>query len=152
VLDPARLAAIARLVDALGGDLAWALTGSAAHALHGLDVPVRDIDVITDAPGALEIERRLREHVVRAVSFSATDSIRSHFGALSLAGVEVELMGDVQTRARNGAWRAPIEVVSQRHFVAVGEHRVPLMPLAHEIEFYEQLGRRERAEQLRALL
>jgi hypothetical protein len=30
--------------------------------------------------------------------------------------------------------------------------RVPVMPLAHEIEFYEHLGRRARADELRALV
>jgi hypothetical protein len=40
-----------------------------------------------------EIERRLAEYAVRAVRCVATERIRSNFGALSMEGIQAEIMG-----------------------------------------------------------
>ena len=42
-----------------GTDVTWVLTGSLGLALRGVETEVHDIDVQTDAAGALELERLL---------------------------------------------------------------------------------------------
>jgi len=73
----------------------WAITGSLGFALQGLEIEVHDVDIQTDCEGAYEIERRLSEYSIRPVIHSETERIRSHFGALEIEGVKVEIMGDL---------------------------------------------------------
>ena len=81
----------------------WAVTGSLSFALQGVPVDPHDIDIQTDEAGAYEIERRFSACVVRKVAFSAAERIRSHFGALEIDGIKVEIMGEVQKRLEDGS-------------------------------------------------
>jgi hypothetical protein len=150
-LEPARLSALRTIVTRLANArVDWALTGSTSFVLQGVPVEPQDIDVQTDGEGAYEIERLLVEYVTRNVAFSATDRIHSHFGALSIFGLEVEIMGDLQTRLPDGSWESPVDVTQHRKYVKVDEMRVPVLSLEHEARAYELLGRAERAKLLRA--
>lgn len=147
-LDDPHATVVCRLVDALE-DLDWALTGSTGVALQGVPVDPDDVDVQTSADGAHAVADRLAGHVVDPVSRSEGDGIRSHFGRLSLEGVEVEVMGDLQKRRPDGTWEAPVDVTEHRQFVPFRGRRVPVLSLAYEARAYERLGRTERAALLR---
>jgi len=130
----------------------WVLTGSLAFALQGLPVTVDDIDIQTDEAGAYEIERLFSDSASRRVRFSATDKIRSHFGALIIDGIEVEIMGDVQKRLADGSWEAPVDLDRYKRFILFEDGQVPVFSLAYEREAYLKMGRVETAAYLQRWL
>ncbi len=127
----------------------WAVTGSTSFALQGVPLTPNDIDVQTSEAGAYAVEEAFADAVVEPVSFSEAESIRSHFGALEIEGVRVEVMGALQKRLDDGSWEAPIEIADHRTFVDLGEVPIPVLALSYEAEAYERMGRTERAELLR---
>lgn len=133
-------------------EIHWAITGSFGFALHGIPVAVHDIDVQTDREGAYEIERCLAECVIQPVAFRMSERITSHFGALSVEGVEVEIMGDIQKRLPDGRWDEPPNLAEHTERLLVDGMRVPVLSVEYEYEAYLRLGRLERAELLRAWL
>src|SRR6266571_3524266 len=88
----------------------WVVTGSLGFALRGVPVSPNDIDIQTDEAGAYEIEHRFSEFVVKEVMFSAAEKICSHFGALMIDGVKVEIMGGIQKRLADGPWEEPVDL------------------------------------------
>jgi len=135
-----------------GAPIIWAVTGSCGFALQGLDVAVHDIDLQTDGPGAYAIERALADKSCRKVAYSAAGRIRSHFGALEIDGVKVEIMGDLQKRLADGTWESPVDISTHRRWVTVDGIRVPVLSLEYEYMAYLVLGRAEKAEMLKAWL
>ncbi len=131
-----------------GRGVNWALTGSMSFAIQGVPVNVRDIDIQSDRTGAYEIERCLSEFVRRPVSFSSTERVQSHFGLLSIMGVDVEIMGDIQKRLPDGTWDAPVDPSTYRTFVEFAGVQVPVLSLAYEHRAYLALGRTEKARLL----
>lgn len=138
-------ALVAGLLDA---PIDWALTGSTSFALQGVPVAPNDIDVQTDAAGAYAIAARLSAAVVAPVRPSGTERIRSHFGALALAGVRVELMGDLQKRLPDGRWEAPVVIRPHRRWLRYAGLLLPVLDLAYEAQAYRIMGRAERADLL----
>ncbi len=130
----------------------WAITGSVGFALQGVPAEPHDIDLQTDAVGAYEIERRLAEFVTQEVAFSSTDRIRSYFGALTIDGIRVEIMGDIQKRREDGSWEPSPALEEQRRFVEVEGMRIPVLSLEYEYQAYLKMGRIERARMLRQWL
>jgi hypothetical protein len=153
MIGAAHLRVLRRLCERLDGtDINWAVTGSLGFALQGVPVEVHDIDVQADEAGAYEIERLFAECVTRKVGFSAAERIRSHLGALTIDGVQVEIMGDIQKRLADGAWEAPVDVSRHKGFVEVEGVRVPVLSLEYEEQAYRKMGRIEKAELLRKWL
>lgn len=130
----------------------WVLTGSLAFALQGVPVTVNDIDVQTDRTGAYEIERLFNSFVKHRVQFSSTEKIRSHFGTLSIMGIQVEIMGDVQKRLRDGSWEPPFELDRYKKFIPFENEQLPVLSLAYEYEAYLKMGRVETATLLKGWL
>lgn len=150
LVPPAHLAALRLLVERLASnDTVWALTGSASFALQGIAVPIHDIDVQTDAASAYRIAELFADVLVRPVVFSGTKRIQSHFGALVLGEITVELMGAVQKRLPDGHWEQPVDVRAHRRFVQLAELTLPVLDLAYEERAYRLLGRVEKADLLR---
>ncbi len=123
-----------------GQNALWVITGSTSFALRGLPFTPNDIDLQTDAPGAYAVEQALRPFVVQPVTFSGTPQIRSHFGQLKLAGIKVEIMGDMEKWV-NGRWEPPPDLTQHREFVTVDGLELPVLALAYEREAYEKMGR-----------
>lgn len=130
----------------------WVVTGSAGFALQGLPMRPNDIDLQTDAAGAHAIQAQYADLVSRPVVWSATDRIRSHYGALRITGVTVEIMGDIEKRRPDGSWERPAPLHQHRRFVSVGGLSVPVLDLAYKERAYHALGRRETAALLRRWL
>lgn len=126
----------------------WVVTGSLSFALQGLPLEPHDIDIQTDAEGAYEIERHFFSQMSQKVAFSSTERMRSHFGALRIEGIVVEIMGDIEKRLEDGTWENPVDLLSHRRFVHVEDMDIPVLALAYEAQAYRQLGRLERAAML----
>ncbi len=133
-------------------EINWAVTGSLGFALQCMDVDVHDIDIQIDKSGAYEIERRFSQYVVRDVEFSSSEKIRSHFGELSVNGIKVEIMGDIQKCLPDGTWEDPIDIRSKTCFVNYDELSIPVISLEYECKAYYKLGRIKKAEQVRRYL
>jgi hypothetical protein len=130
----------------------WVVTGSLGMALQGMDIEVHDIDIQTDKDGAYEMERLFFEYVVKPVHDSVSERIRSHFGALEIGGIKVEIMGDIQKRLDNQTWEEPVKVECHKHWVGIDGMQIPVLSLAYEYQAYLKLGRNEKAEMLRKWL
>jgi len=129
----------------------WALTGSVGHRLQGVDVEIHDVDVQTDADGALQAAERLREHVVAAPRWRESELMRSLLGALRIHDVTVELMGAIQKRPGPGhPWTEPTDPAAHRVIVRRNRLAIPALSLDYEAGAYASIGRHERAELLRA--
>jgi hypothetical protein len=153
MIERAFVAVLSRLYHELqGSNVNWVVTGSLSFALQGLPLTPHDIDIQTDKAGAYEIERRFASSVTRKVMFSSTERIRSHFGALQIDGITVELMGDLQKRLPDGRWEDPVDLDRHRRFVAFEEMDVPVLSLEYEAQAYRKLGRVERAQMLQEAL
>jgi hypothetical protein len=135
-----------------GGGVLWVVTGSLGFALQGVPVAVHDVDVQADAAGAYEIERRFAAEVTRPVAFARAERIRSHFGALQLFDVTVELMGDIEKRLPDGTWDGPTDLARHRRWATHAGLAVPVLDLAYEAGAYARLGRMETVELLRRWL
>ncbi len=130
----------------------WAIVGSLGLALRGAPIEPKDIDIRTDGDGAYELERIFSECVVSPVSFKTSEKIRSHFGALNIDGVKVEIMGDLQIRHQDGTWQALPDMAKIKQIEAFDDMDVPVLSLAWEYESYLMLGRLDRAEAVLALM
>jgi hypothetical protein len=149
MIDRAYLDVLRTLYARLSGtDVVWVVTGSLGFALQGVPVTPHDIDVQTDARGAYAIARLFSEYSVRPVAFSSAATIRSHFGALAIAGITVEIMGDIQKWLSDGHWGAPVDLERHRRVVEVAGMQLPVLSLEYEREAYLQLGRTETAKML----
>lgn len=131
-----------------GTSVNWVVTGSVSFCLQGVPVSPNDIDIQTDETSAYEIERLFREYTIKEVKFSSTDRIKSHFGALEIEGVLVEIMGAVQ-KFYDGEWEEPIDIDKHKKIVTMEEMEIPVLNLGYEAEAYKRFGRLEMAEKLR---
>lgn len=133
-------------------DVNWVVTGSLGFALQGVPVQPNDIDLQTDKAGAYQIERLFSDVVIRKVKFSATERIKSHFGALQIDGIEVEIMGDIQKKGAEGIWEEIVDPANYRKMVEIDGLLVPVLSLEYEYQAYLKFGRTERAKMLRRWL
>ncbi len=133
-------------------DVNWVVTGSLGFALQGVPVQPNDIDLQTDKAGAYEIEHQFSDVVIRKIQFSATERIRSHFGALQIDGIEVEIMGDIQKRGADNIWEEIVNPAHYRQMVEIEGLLVPVLSLEYEYQAYLKFGRIERAQMLRRWL
>jgi len=139
----------ARLVNT---NIIWVLTGSLSFALQGIALQPHDIDLQSDEAGAYEIERRFSEFVVRKVTFSTAEKIRSHLGALSIDGIQVEVMGDISKRLDDGTWEEPVNLTRHKRIIIVEDMHIPILSLEYEYHAYLKLGRIEKAQILKQAL
>ncbi|NJE08637.1 hypothetical protein E3E31_08910 [Thermococcus sp. M39] len=132
-------------------DVNWVITGSLGFALQGVPVEPHDIDIQTDKEGAYEIEHLFSEFVVRPVKFRESERIRSHFGALMIDGIKVEIMGDIQKKV-NDEWEPPVDINRYKRFVQIEGMKIPVLDLEYEYQAYLKLGRVEKAKMLKKFL
>ena len=153
MIEPSYLNVLRKILMCLNECQApWVITGSLGMALQGMDIPVHDIDLQTDRPGAYEIESKFPEYVIMPVRYSQAERIRSHFGQLEIDGVQVEIMGDLQKRIDAETWEEPVRVERYRRWVEMEGIQVPVLSLTYEYQAYLKLGRSEKAAMLREWL
>ncbi len=153
MIEPAFSTVLRKLYTELAGSgINWVVTGSLSFALQGLPLTPHDIDIQTDEAGAYEIERRFAPYIIRKVAFSSTERLRSHFGAMLIDDITVELMGNLQKRLSDGRWEDPVDLDRQKRYVAFEEMDIPVLSLEYEAQAYRKLGRFERAQMLQQAL
>ncbi len=130
----------------------WVVTGSLGFALQGVPVQPNDIDLQTNEAGAYQIESLFSDMVIRKVKFSATERIRSHFGALQIDGIQVEIMGAIQKKGADGVWEEIVDPAHYKRMVEIDGLLVPVLSLEYEYQAYLKFGRIERAKMLRRWL
>jgi hypothetical protein len=121
-------------------------------ALQGMDLEVHDIDLQSDREGAYGIQALFPEFVSRPVVFSGTERIRSEFGALEIAGVNVDIMGDVQTHPLDGDWAGPPHLPALIRRVEYSGMLLPVLDLEYEYQAYTRMGRPAKAAQIRRFI
>jgi hypothetical protein len=145
---PADLKDALRIVsDALPVDkVNWAVAGRASLNLQGIHVETRDLDILTSSKCAYEIERRLRPYVMKSVEYAEDTSSCSHFGLLSINGVNSEIIGSPQVRDDEGNWLPCTDVVMNRHFIEVDGTSVPVTTLDYEAQALRSAGDSDAAD------
>jgi hypothetical protein len=133
-------------------DVTWAITGSLGFVLHGMDVPVNDIDLQTDQKGAYQIENAFSSSVTKNVEFSEGETIRSYFGELNILGQKVEIMGALEKKLPSGVWESPVDVNKYCEFVRFQGMKLPVLSLEYEERAYRTLGRIEKADKIKEWL
>lgn len=136
----------------------WALMGSAASVLQGLDgYSPPDIDLVTTMEGAYIMAGSVAScgATVRPVSYSVSAPYESHFGIFEVEGVKVEVMGNLIIRCADGMinasdhfarWSDKVRVV---HFE---EFHIPLVRLEWQLVANVLLQRPERSSGVAELL
>lgn len=119
----------------------WVLTGSLALRLRGVPLEVHDIDLQTTRAGAYCLQDAFANRVVRPVTFSSTERIRSFFGQLSIEGVRVEIMGDIEKKLPDGRWSQVLDLRREAIVFHWKGLSIPMLGLQHELEAYKLLGR-----------
>ena len=131
---------IVRRLDEAG--VLHTIVGGTSLALHGLPLPVKDLDIETDVAGAYRFAALFGEYISTPVALRESAFYRSHFGQFDLDGVQVEVMGCLERR-EGDAWLAT--QVSNTEVVEVDGMPVNLSWLEEEALAYIRRGRLDRA-------
>jgi hypothetical protein len=105
---------------------------------------VHDIDLRTTAHDAYALESVFRTYQKRPVTFASTGVVRSHFGALEMNGIQVEIIGDMQHRLADGTWEPLVDMNVFKVWITIDELHVPVMSLAFLYQAYQLLGRADK--------
>jgi hypothetical protein len=127
----------------------WAVTGSVGLVVSGFDLEPRDLDLETDAPGAVAIGGRLATEAIEPVRLVAGERVRSHYGRFDVEGVVVEVMGDMSIRDAAGTWHPRLDFEADVEILAWCGLTIPVVRPAAQLRMYERLGRPERVALLR---
>jgi hypothetical protein len=122
-------------------EILYTVVGGTSAALHGVPIPVQDIDIETDAAGAYRFQVLFSGHARKPVALRESPIYRSHFGQFDF-GIRVEVMGDLQRR-QGESW-VPSSVV-EATTVDLGGIAVRTSSLEEETLAYIRRGRLERA-------
>jgi hypothetical protein len=145
--------ALRRLYSRLENEnVEWALVGSLGLAIRGAPIEPKDIDLMTDKDGAYQIEQLFSDFITYPVSFKTSNQIESHFGALNIDGVKVEIMGDFRIHLEDGGWHGPPDFSRFKEVKQFEEMPIPVLSLEWEYDSYHRLGREDRAEMVKRLL
>jgi S-adenosylmethionine-dependent methyltransferase len=137
---------IVTVLNAAGID--YRVVGGTALALHGLPVPVNDIDIEMAVADAYRCQELFAAHevggptcVVDPVAFRESEQVRSHFGRFAFDGVRVEIMADLHWR-KGDRWVPSF--LSTHAVVDLDGASVSVLELEVEALAYLRRGRLER--------
>ena len=131
---------IARRLDE--ANVRYTVVGGTSLVLHGLPLPVKDLDIETDPDDAYRFAELFAARIVESVALKESRSYRSHFGRFDFDGVQVEVMGRLERREGDG-W-VPTEVVNTESVDLEGTP-VRVSWLEEETLAYIRHGRLDRA-------
>jgi hypothetical protein len=143
------LLAFLQLVE--GQDIEWWLIGSAALAVRGADVMPRDLDLITDAAGAVRLGELLLDYLVEPVQYSE-GWIGNWFGRAFLHA-RLEWVGDVAAGVDTPhVTDFGPEAAARRELVSWRGYSIYVPPLDLQLAVTERRGLSARADQIRRLM
>jgi hypothetical protein len=133
-----------------GFEHSWAITGSTGFALQGVPIQPRDIDLQTTPDGAYEMAHLFAAYLKDPVAYKVSEEkgVRSVFGAFKIDAVDVEIMGGVEKRFKDGSWQSPANILEHLHYVEYENLHLPVLDLNYELEAYRLMGRFKRAQML----
>ena len=129
----------------------WAVIGSAAAALAGVDVQAADLDLLTSVADAQRLIAWWPSRLDAAYVPTGADRFRSCFARFHFPGMPLEVMGGLELHDERG-WQ-PVRVQDVVH-VNVAGIEVPIPARDEQIRILESFGRPKdlaRADLLRAL-
>lgn len=97
----AALRRVAARLSAAG--VRYRVVGGAAVRLHGLPLPVKDVDLELSAGGAYRFQELFASEATLPVAWREGETYRSHFGRFLIDGVQFEPMSDLERR-EGEAW------------------------------------------------
>ena len=110
--------------------VAWAVDGSTALALQGIDITPADLDILSDREGAYRISRLFAGAVVAPVRYRKSVRFWSHFGEMKIEGVKVEVMGNLRV-FQDGKWSKVMSPSTRKiKWVKVERIKIPVVSLA----------------------
>jgi hypothetical protein len=92
----AALRQVARRLHAAG--LAFKVVGGAALALHGVPLPVHDIDLEMPVSDVYRFHELYADQATLLPALRQGETYSSHFGRYTIEGVQIEVMGDLHRR------------------------------------------------------
>ena len=128
--------------------LAWVLSGSGCLRLHGVDVPVHDLDILTDEQTIQKIQAALGNKMTVFVHPWETPGMHSLDGKAEVEGIQVELLANLAHMREDGTWDNPTDL-SRAVWVETQGLRVPVFPLEDELAAYTAMGRLEKVALIR---
>jgi len=134
------------------GGINWVLVGSANLGLQGVNVRVRDIDILTDKRGAFSINRLLKEYEVEKVRYTRSEKFASYFGKFKMGNTKIEVMGNLKLKDRSGKWWSGSYPLSNKRWIKLGKVRVPVSPLNYELIAYRRIGGYKKAKKIEEAL
>jgi hypothetical protein len=129
----------------------WAVIGSAAAALAGVDVQAADLDLLTSVADAQRLIALWPSRLDVSYVPAGADRFRSCFARFQFPGMPLEVMGGLELHDERG-WQA-VRVQDVVH-VNVAGIDVPIPARDEQIRILESFGRPKdlaRADLLRAL-
>jgi len=120
----------------------YKVIGGASIALHGVPVPVKDLDLAMDAEGVYRFQALFASHCVEPVAPRESEGFRSHLGRFDFGGAAVAVMGDLHWREDHG-WAPAVTTTEAR--VDVEGMPVRVSWLEEETLAYIRRGRLSRA-------
>lgn len=84
--------------QAVTHNIDFTVSGGAVFALHGIPVPVRDLDLITDHAGASRFGEIFAAQAVEPVAYRVSERYRSHFGRFVVQDIPVDVMAELEWR------------------------------------------------------
>jgi hypothetical protein len=127
----------------------WAVTGSAALALHGLPVGPHDVDLVADSPAATELIAGLGSSVTKdEVAWDRGDVRAARRAVAIVEGVEVEILVDVEVIADGTCVLGPPDL-DELGGVLVDGRLIPVLPPAAMLRVLVAMGDNQRADMVR---
>lgn len=127
----------------------WAVTGSAALALHGLPVDPHDVDLIADSSAATELIAGLGSSITKnEVAWDRGDVRAARRAVATVKDVEVEILVEVEVIAQGKRVLGPPDL-DDLGGVLVDGRWIPVLPLAAMREVLLAMGDNQRAEMVR---
>jgi hypothetical protein len=130
----------------------WVLTGSAGLRLQGVDIPVHDLDLQTDADSIYVLEKEIEAYMKVHIHVWESEHTMSFHGRAEINGLQVELLGGMSHRLPDGSWGPPLDLLSVRRWVSWRGQNIPVLSLEHEAAAYEKMGRAEKAKIIRSAI
>jgi len=141
------LAVLKMLCQKLDSDkIPWILTGSTSLILQGVDVPLKDIDILVSSDDCRKISVLLADYIVEAPNdVSETDKYRSNYDKYNIDGIEVDILGNFQYKLPDGSW-SKIKDMNDCKTLEYAGIKWRVLPLEEELKEYRAVGRNDKVE------
>ena len=127
----------------------WAVSGSAALALHGLAVEPQDLDIVADEVAATELVDGLGDLVTQDISPWDRGDVRAARRALVvLEGIDAEILVEVETVALGTSVLGPPDL-NHLDYTVINDRQIPVLPLSTMLALLDATGKTERATMVR---